>query len=74
MAATFRAFSLGLAPAGALLAGFLAELVGLRTVIFAAAVGLLVPIVVLFLSPLPRLREVPPVADLEPRVRAEVGS
>ena len=71
MAATFRGFSLGLAPAGALLAGTLAELVGPRAVIFAAAIGLLVPILVLFLSPLPRLREVPPVAGTEPEPAIE---
>jgi predicted MFS family arabinose efflux permease len=59
MAATFRAFSVGLSPAGAFLAGVLASVVGLRVVIFAAAVGLLVPVLILFLSPLPKLREVP---------------
>lgn len=71
MAATFRGFSLGLAPVGALLAGTLAELVGPRAVILAAAIGLLVPILVLFLSPLPRLREVPPVAGTEPEPAVE---
>ncbi|GLZ41924.1 MFS transporter [Actinokineospora sp. NBRC 105648] len=59
VAATFRAFGVGLSPLGALAAGFAAEPLGTRTTIAICAVGLLLPLVFQFLSPLVRLREVP---------------
>lgn len=59
VAATFRAFGVGLSPLGALAAGFAAEPLGMRTTIAICAVGLLVPLVFQFLSPLVRLHEVP---------------
>jgi MFS family permease len=62
VAATFRAFGVGLSPLGALAAGFAAEPVGVRTTIAICAVGLLVPLVFQFLSPLVRLRDVPETA------------
>jgi MFS family permease len=55
-------WSLGLVPAplGALLGGVLGEAIGLRpTLIVAAAIGALVPILLLFFSPIPRLRRMP---------------
>jgi hypothetical protein len=60
-----------LAPLGALAAGFAGELIGLRPTILIAAIGLLVPIVVLFLSPLPRLRGVPAVAPADEPARVD---
>ncbi|MEV0623399.1 MFS transporter [Nonomuraea sp. NPDC050404] len=62
VAATFRAFGLGIAPLGALAAGFAAEPLGLRTAILICAVGVLVPLVFQFCSPLVRLGGVPEVA------------
>jgi Na+/melibiose symporter-like transporter len=55
-------WSLGLIPAplGALAAGALGELIGLRpTVAITVAIGGLVPIALLLFSPLPRLRKIP---------------
>lgn len=62
VAATFRAFGVGLSPLGALAAGFAAGPLGMRTTIAICAVGLLVPLVFQFLSPLVRLHEVPEAA------------
>ncbi|MCA2230004.1 MFS transporter [Nonomuraea aurantiaca] len=62
VAATFRAFGLGIAPLGALAAGFAAEPLGLRATILVCAIGILVPLVFQFCSPLIRLRGVPDVA------------
>ncbi|MFD0746133.1 MFS transporter [Phytohabitans flavus] len=56
---TFRGLSLGLAPLGALAAGFLGAAVGLRPILLVFAIGVLIPIVVMAVSPLPRLRELP---------------
>ncbi|MCR6485757.1 MFS transporter [Amycolatopsis sp. OK19-0408] len=56
VAATFRAFGLGLAPFGALAAGFAGDVIGLRTTILVGAVGVLVPIFFLLRSPLPKVR------------------
>lgn len=55
----FRCFSLGIAPLGALTAGFLGSAIGLHAVIAIDAVGVLIPLILLFLSPLPGVREVP---------------
>ncbi len=55
-------WSLGLVPAplGALLGGVLGGAIGLRpTMLAAAAIGAFVPILLLFFSPIPRLREMP---------------
>ena len=61
--ATFRGLSLGLAPVGALTAGLLAQAIGLRLVLFIFALGVLAPIVVMWLSPIPQTRKFPaPVA------------
>lgn len=59
VAATFRAFGLGLAPFGALAAGFAAGPLGVRTTIAICVVGILIPLVFWFVSPLVRLREMP---------------
>jgi predicted MFS family arabinose efflux permease len=58
IAAAFRCFSLGIAPFGALAGGFLGSSIGLRKTILIDAVGALIPIAVLFLSPLPGVRQV----------------
>jgi len=56
---SFRGISLGLAPLGALVAGFLGAGIGLRPTLWVYAIGVLTPIAVMALSPLPRLRKLP---------------
>jgi MFS family permease len=56
---TFRGLSLGLAPLGALAAGFLGAAIGLRPIMLVFALGVLTPIAVMAASPLPRLKELP---------------
>lgn len=63
VAATFRAISLAMVPVGALVAGLLAEAVGLRAMVLAAAVGALLPIAVYLASPIPRIRTFPTEAE-----------
>jgi MFS family permease len=60
--ATFRALSLGLAPVGALAAGLLGSWIGLRPTMFIFALGLLIPIVVFWRSPIPGMRTLPTAA------------
>jgi hypothetical protein len=60
---TFRGLSLGLAPLGALAGGFAAAAVGPRPIMFVLAAGTLAPILVMALSPLPRVRKFPSPAD-----------
>jgi MFS family permease len=59
--ATVRGLSLGLAPVGALLAGLLGSdrALGLHPTMLIFAVGVLIPIVVVGLSPIPGIREFP---------------
>jgi MFS family permease len=57
--ATFRGLSLGLAPVGALLSGFLAAGIGLRPTMYILAIGILIPPVVIALSPIPGTRKFP---------------
>lgn len=57
--ATFRGLSLGLAPVGALVAGLLAQAVGLRLILFIFALGVLAPIVVMWFSPIPATKQFP---------------
>lgn len=57
--ATFRGLSLGLAPVGALVAGVLAQALGLRLILFIFAIGVLAPIVVMWFSPIPRAKTFP---------------
>lgn len=57
--ATFRGLSLGLAPVGALLGGVLAAGVGTQPMLLVFAVGVLAPILVMALSPLPRTTTFP---------------
>ncbi|MFI9550024.1 MFS transporter [Nonomuraea endophytica] len=58
--ATIWAMGLVPAPLGALVAGFLGQAVGMRPVVLVAAViGAVVPMIVLALSPIPRMRELP---------------
>lgn len=63
VAATHRAVGLGLAPVGALAGGLLAEAVGLRPTLLVAAIGVLIPVLLLVFSPVPSLREIPPDTD-----------
>jgi len=63
VAATHRAVGLGLAPVGALAGGLLAGAVGLRPTLLIAAIGVLIPVLLLVFSPVPSLREIPPDAD-----------
>jgi predicted MFS family arabinose efflux permease len=57
--AAFRGFSVGLAPLGAVLAGVAGSLIGLRVTILIAAIGVLSPVVMLFMSPLTKVFDVP---------------
>ncbi|MFC4590804.1 MFS transporter [Sphaerisporangium corydalis] len=58
--ATIWAMGLVPAPLGALVAGLVGEAVGMRPVVLVAAlIGALVPMAVLAMSPIPKLREVP---------------
>lgn len=59
VAATHRAVGLGLAPLGALIAGLLGSAIGLRATLLAAAIGVMIPVLVLLASPVPTLRELP---------------
>ncbi|GAA3799409.1 MFS transporter [Sphaerisporangium flaviroseum] len=59
MNATNRWLSWGAAPLGALLAGTLGSLLGLRTTLVGFVVALAVPALILWLSPLRALRDVP---------------
>ena len=61
--ATFRGLSLGLAPLGALVAGVVAQFTGLRPVLWVFAIGVLVPIVVMWFSPIPGTRKFPAPAN-----------
>jgi predicted MFS family arabinose efflux permease len=63
VAATHRAVGLGLAPVGALAGGLLADAVGLRPTLLVAAIGVLIPVLLLVFSPVPSLREIPPDTD-----------
>lgn len=65
---SFRGISLGLAPLGALVAGLLGAGIGLRPTLWVYAIGVLTPIVVMALSPMPRLRELP-----EPAQKSSAG-
>lgn len=57
--ATFRGLSLGLAPVGALASGLLGAAIGMRPTMYILAFGLLLPPLIMFLSPLPGTRKFP---------------
>lgn len=57
--ATFRGLSLGLAPIGALVAGFAAQAAGLRPTLIVFAIGTLIPIFVMAFSPIPGTKTFP---------------
>ena len=57
--AAFRGLSLGLAPVGALIGGFLADAIGLRPTMIILAVGVLIPIFIMFFSPIPQTKTFP---------------
>jgi MFS family permease len=59
MNASYRFFTYGAIPLGALLGGFLAETIGLRPALFTASFGLLTSLAWVLLSPVPRLRAMP---------------
>jgi MFS family permease len=62
MNATFRFLNLIAATIGALLAGALSEVIGLRLTLVIGACGLFIPFLRLFLSPMRSLRKVEPIA------------
>jgi predicted MFS family arabinose efflux permease len=57
-AGTFRFVNYGIRPIGALLGGALGTAIGLQTTLWVGTVGALAGVLFLFLSPIPRLREV----------------
>lgn len=61
--ATFHGLSLGLAPLGAVAAGFLGNAIGLRQTMFVLAIAVLIPPIVVWLSPLPATRTFPEAPD-----------
>jgi MFS family permease len=67
MNATINFLYWGAAPVGSLLAGVVAEWIGLRPTLWLAAVGMLLAAGVLIASPLPTMRHLPregfPVAE-----------
>ena len=63
MNASYRFFTYGAIPLGALLGGFLGEIIGLRETLFVGSVGLLVAFLWVGLSDVPRLRELPEAED-----------
>jgi MFS family permease len=67
--AAFRGLSLGLAPVGALVGGFAAAAIGLRPTLIIFAVGVLVPIFIMFFSPIPQTTTFPE-APAEPAAKA----
>jgi MFS family permease len=68
-AATITFVGMGMAPLGSLLGGFLAMEWGLRTSLLVMAAGMMLPPVVMALSPLARLgRVLPAVQEAPPRV------
>ncbi len=56
---TMRFVSLGLAPLGALVGGLLGDLIGLRPTLVVGAIGLQIGFVILYLSPVRALTDVP---------------
>ena len=54
-----RFVSLGLAPLGAVAGGFLGDLIGLRPTLVVGAIGLQIGFVILYLSPVRALKDVP---------------
>jgi MFS family permease len=57
MNASYRFFTYGAIPVGALLGGFLGEAIGLRATLLASALGLLLALLWIVASAVPRLRE-----------------
>jgi MFS family permease len=74
--ATLRALSLAMVPVGALLAGLLADWVGIMPIVWAASLGILTPVLVYATSPIPRMRRLPTeeeAAAMAPEVRTHAG-
>ncbi len=59
MNASYRFFTYGAIPIGALLGGFLGDALGLRETLFVGAGGLLIALLWIVASDVPRLRELP---------------
>lgn len=72
MNASYRLVLFGSAPLGAVLGGSLAGIVGLRSALVIAVLGVTTPLIWIFFSPVFRLTEIPTVADdpAEPGVPA----
>jgi MFS family permease len=64
MNASYRFVTYGAIPVGALLGGFLGEAIGLRATLLVSALGLLVALLWIAASAVPRLRELPDAAVL----------
>ena len=58
MNASYRFLTMGMIPIGSLLGGVLGEMIGLRATLMVAGVGLLLPTVWLFFSPIRAMRMV----------------
>jgi MFS family permease len=65
MNASYRLILFGAAPLGAVLGGTLAELVGLRSALVIAVIGVTTPLAWIFFSPVFRLKDIP-AAPVEP--------
>jgi predicted MFS family arabinose efflux permease len=62
----YMVVNFGVRPLGSLAGGALGTVIGLRPTLWIAAVGGVAGVLFLFLSPLPRLRELPETAEYEP--------
>jgi Bacterial protein of unknown function (DUF894). len=79
MNAVTRFMYWGTIPIGSAVGGIVAQSIGLRETLFAAAIGSALGCVPIVLSPIRRLRELPepppePALSIEPLIRATVGS
>jgi MFS family permease len=66
MNATMRFLVWGTMPLGGVIGGVLGSLIGVRETLLVAAIGGVVPVVPLLLSPLRHLRELPSITEDEP--------
>ena len=75
MTATMRFLVWGTSPLGALLGGVLGQLLGPREALWVAAIGGVIPVIPLLLSPLRTMRELPTTEQVpaaEPKSQADV--
>ncbi|GGW59980.1 MFS transporter [Streptomyces caelestis] len=74
MNAGYRFVSWGMLPLGALIGGWLGDLIGLRETLFVTAAAFLSAVLVVFLSPVWRLKDFPAQIGTSPETTAAVGS